>query len=106
MLRKDALVTVVPGTPGQAYRAASHTCYGNPPYGYGGDSAPPSEPPPATGVTPDAGTPIWLEPEGADGYASVAPAPSGYVCRYETVYVYAPGQLEPSAVYNIVCTET
>lgn len=105
MLRKTPLVTVTPGTPGQAYRAASHTCYATPPDGTNGDSTPPPVPPDGTGVTPAAGTPIWLEPRSGDPYASLAPAPVGYSCRYEVVFVYAPGEDTPATVYNIVCSE-
>lgn len=105
MLRKLAAVTVIPGTPGQAARAATHQCVvvdsQTPP-------PPGPPPPPPTAYDPPAGTPILLEtPDGAGGYtssASVAPAPAGYVCRVETVWIVVPGSTEPAIAYNVVCT--
>lgn len=105
MLLKLPLVTVIPGTPGRAYRAASEECVAAPPPGTGGDSVPPSTPPPPSGVVPAPGTPILLFPLVGDSVASVAPAPSGYVCRYETVWVVVPGSVEPAQQFNVVCEE-
>jgi hypothetical protein len=106
MLVKLPLVTVIPGTPARAYRAASEVCVAAPPAGTGGDSEPPAEPPPAGGVVPPPGTPILLFPLVGDSVASVAPAPSGYVCHYETVWVTIPGSTEPAQQFNVVCEES
>lgn len=107
MLTKSALVTVVPGTPGQEYRAASSVCVSK--GGDGGDVIPdPVEPDDDGGLTVAPGTPILLEtPDGSGGYTStesVAPAPDGYVCRNEIVFVTVPGSLEPAVMYTVVCT--
>jgi hypothetical protein len=108
MLRKTALVTVIPGSPGQAYAPASETCTPkavNPNDNLG---APGIAPPPSGSVVPAPGTPIILEtPNGSGGYVtsnSVAPAPAGYVCRREAIWVYTPGDPSPAVQYQIVCT--
>lgn len=105
MLRKTPAVTIVPAVEGRAYQPASHTCFSYPPPGGGGDSQPPTNPPPPSSIVPTPGTPIWLEPNVGEGYGSVAPAPVGYTCRYGTMFVYAPGQAEPAAVYYVICDQ-
>lgn len=109
-LRKTAVVTVIPEVAGRAYSAASHTCIPVPPPGTGGDTDPPDPPIPGGDVVPEPGTPILLEyADGLGGYSSVggvAPAPSGFACRYETVNVYAPGDPTPVTTYHVVCTQT
>lgn len=101
MLRKLALVTVIPGTPGREYRPATHECF---------DTPPPNTVPPPTdsgdgGVVPTAGTPILLEHLDGSVTESVAPAPAGFVCRIETTWVVTPGSLDPAPVYTTVCAE-
>lgn len=102
MLAKLATVTVLPGNPGQAAAPASHSCVVAP--------DPPPGPPPAPGTPydPPAGMPILLEtPDGAGGYTvtdGVAPAPAGYACRLEVVFVAVPGSTDPAPQYSVVCT--
>lgn len=46
-------------------------------------------------------------PNGSGGYnivESVAPAPAGYVCRQQTLWVFYPGQTTPAKQYFVVCT--
>lgn len=110
MLTKQAIVTVIPAVVGQAYSPASTVCTPNSPSG--GTIVPGGTPPgtsgAAGGIAPAAGTPILLETSnGAGGYntaGSTAPAPAGYVCRYETVFVSTPGVVGLSVQYNVVCT--
>jgi hypothetical protein len=109
MLLKTPLVTVIPGVAGRDYRAASHVCYDVPPPGVGGDGvSPPAPAPPGSTIAPD-GTPIILEDAnglgGYNTYTGVAPAPPGFVCRFETIFVTDPADPTHTAVqYNIVCT--
>lgn len=109
MLTKPAITTVIPGTPGRDYEPASHVCSTAPPFNDGDVLPPPGGGGTDGAYVPDPGTPILLEAkDGAGGYTSsgsVAPAPAGYVCRLETVFVNVPGQVEPAAQYNVVCTE-
>lgn len=106
MLRKPTIVTVTPAVPGREFKAATHTCYSVPPPGSGGDSDPPPDPPPAGSVVPPAGFPIVLQNVAGIRTVSVAPAPVGYVCRYETVIIYTPGTSDIAAIYYVVCTES
>lgn len=103
MLRKFALVTVIPATAGRDYRPATHQCYDVPPPGVGGET-PPADSGGGT-VTPAPGTVILLEYNDGTSAESVAPAPDGFVCRMETVYVSVPGSTEPAAVFAVVCAE-
>lgn len=48
MLHKPGLITIIPGTPGRAYRAASYVCTPKAPDGTGGDTDPPPTTPPPT----------------------------------------------------------
>lgn len=110
MLTKPSLITVIPAVDGRDYRAASETCYAGVPPGTGGDTYPPGTPPPESATNPAAGTPIVLEShDGSGGYIvteSTAPAPAGYVCRIETVFITDPNDpLHTTTQYNTVCTE-
>lgn len=106
MLKKTADVTFTPAIAGRAARAASNVCTPYAPSGGGGNTDPPTDPPPPTGLVIPAGTPIWLTPLNGDGYASVAPAPNGYTCRQQLMYVYSPGSFVPAAIYYVVCSQS
>lgn len=106
MLRKTPEITNIPAVEGRAYQPASHNCFTLPPPGSGGSTSPPTNPPPPSGYTPPAGTPIWLIPLNGDSYGSTAPAPGGYTCRQGVMYVYAPGSIEPAAVYYVICEQS
>ena len=115
MLTKSAIVTVIPAVAGQAYRAASTVCTPNAPgvpgEVYSSGSTAPASSGAGGGITPAAGTVILLEvSDGFGGYTTtprVAPAPVGYVCRYETVFVANLADPTHTATqYNVVCTLT
>ena len=58
MLVKPPLVTFIPGSPGQAYKAASTVCTSNPPPPDTGPTTPP--PPPSGGGSGDAGVMYYV----------------------------------------------
>lgn len=105
MLVKTPRITVFPAVEGRPYRAASQNCYPTSPTGVFGDTNPPVNPPPPSGVVPPTGTPIWLVPIGGDGYAGTYPPPAGYVCYYQQMIVYQPGSLDPATIYYVTCVQ-
>jgi hypothetical protein len=110
MLSKLPIVTVIPAVAGQAYEPASHSCVTPPPLSGGDYVPPPIDPPPSDGsLVPPAGTPIILEDENPDGsftvYTGDAPAPDGFVCRYESRSVVdMDDPTHMTTTYYVVCT--
>lgn len=98
MLQKQPVVTVIPGTPEQQARPATHECISTPPPGAiagggGGVTNPPPDP------SLPAGEHIYLLHNGV--YTeSIAPPPAGYVCYLSDPFSYG-GATVLSA---IVCT--
>lgn len=115
MLTKTPIITVIPGVAGRAAREASSECVAAPPPGTGGDGSPPPPAPLPGDTSIPAGTVILLEDtDGLGGYfssLSIAPAPVGFVCRYQagtaysvSVYDPASGDIPVAIQYNYVCT--
>lgn len=99
MLTKPAIVTVIPGTPGQAYEPPSQVCVPLPPRGEGGTTPP----------TPAPGSVVYVYvPNNPNNrYAGevrtpMSTSPAGYTCQAGLFFDIVIGGLV-TPVYEVRC---